>query len=604
MDAAKARSLAEQLIPSKNGVSHERASDLGLTASQIKAIDQHPEDGILTTDELCAALIADKIKIDPQNHRKLQVVTNVSLGISDPDKPGPRPDLHQGYSTLAMRNPQTQPLIGSNPGTYTPPMGMSLEQLSQAVGTPEQVTQLLEPFGSDIYDTERAEKGTGPNGTQSPEYTLAQRKGICRDSHFLGAYVLQQNGYNARQTGYKSEGILHAILTYEGKNGEGFGLIEYGTLYTPQQIAQILGRPALSHEEAVQAVRPEAKLINRYSQPEANKEGYIESLYYTMGHLLYQETLRLKHQNNMEWSRTGGVEIEAALGKHWGIKLQADTGSSPDPTARNSFSSAVGYQAGNIDNWLRLSLGFQYRPEEGHHSIGPNQWERHPAMLVGGHAEGQVTPFKHKLGADHTLSTTLGGNFTGALAFSQGEGTNAANGKRDRDWKLDDGLMDGMSQVTLRLGQRLDGRLSEHWSYRTEAFISPDVKAMAMGYAAGGKDTFSNSGVNGSLHYNLGNFSAYLGGQYLATQVNNLEATGASTGLSYRRGRLSFGSSVSVLESPEGVRLRTTESMQVHLYKMLHLQGYANQEQIYNKNYGWFANTQGNNIGVGIGSQF
>ena len=52
----------------------------------------------------------------------------------------------------------------------------------------------------------------------------------------------------------------------------------------------MLGRPALSHEEALLAVRPEAKLINSYTRPEADAEGSIDKLYYTTGHKLYNET--------------------------------------------------------------------------------------------------------------------------------------------------------------------------------------------------------------------------------------------------------------------------------------------------------------------------
>ncbi|PIQ28004.1 hypothetical protein COW36_03380 [bacterium (Candidatus Blackallbacteria) CG17_big_fil_post_rev_8_21_14_2_50_48_46] len=604
MDPLSARNLAQKMIPDpQKGVSHDRAADLGLTRSQIQTLDTHPQDGELTQAELAQALQENRLEIDPQSQTITQVKPRLAF-VDEPTGPGPQRDLFPGYSALGTRDPKSQPLQGSNPGSYTPPAGISLDALTHKLTTPDQVTQLLQPFGSKIYDHDRADNGTGPGGAQSPEYTLEARKGICRDSHFLGAYILQENGYNARQTGYKSEGIQHAVLTYEGKNHEGFGMIEYGTHYSPEQIAKILGRPALSHEEAVQAVRPEAKIINVYSKPEANQTGYIERLHYTMGHMLYQDTMRLKHENSLEWDKAGGVKLEGALNENWGFKITADTGSSPDPTARNSVSAAVGYQTGNSDDWMRIAAGVQYRPEEGHHSIGPNQWESHPALMLGAHAEGQWTPLKKNLGENHQLRTTLGGELTGALALSQGEGTNASDGKTGAGWKMDQGLMAGMNHATLRLGQHLDGKLSEHFSYKTEAFIAPDIMAMGLGYGTGGKGIYSNVGVNGSLHYQNSGFGAYVGGQYLALQANNLEATGASTGISYSKGIFSVRSDNSFLDSPEGWRLRTTQAVDVKLTDSIKAYGYATQEQIFNSTYGHFKNDTGMNVGVGLQARF
>lgn len=601
MDATRARSLAEKMVPT--ALAHDQAANLGITETQIKSIDKNTSDGQLTQDELYSALLADKVQVDENSGRILNVVSAVSF-VEDSPGPGPKRDLHSGYTALGTRNPETQPLKGTHPGVYTPPKGMSLDALTQTVKTPDQVTKLLQPFGSAIYDNDRAANGTGPGGAQTPEFTHEQRSGICRDSHFLGAYVLQENGYNARQTGYKSEGVMHAVLTYEGKNNEGFGLIEYGTHYSPEQIQKILGRPALSHEEALQAVRPEAKMINLYSKPEGNKEGYIESLYYTMGHMLYQDTLKLKHENSVEWDRSGGVKLEMALNENFGLKIQYDTGSSPDPTARNAISAAVGYQVGNEDNWARVSAGAQYRPEEGHHSVGPNQWEEHPALMLGFHAEAQFTPYKINLGDNHQLRTTVGGDFTGALALTDSAGTNASNGTTDSKLSLNTGLMAGMNHATLRIGQHLDGKLSDSFSYRSEVFAAPDIVAMGLGYTTGGNGLYSNTGVNGSLHFNKGNFDAHVGAQYLFTQVNNLEATGASTGASYNLGAVRLSADAGIIDSPEGWRLQTRQSINVKLSKDIDAFGFAAQEQIYNNTYGQFNNQQGTNLGIGLKARF
>lgn len=600
MDAVKARSLAESMI-GPSGLAHARSADIGITESQIKAIDRHPDDGVLTQDELVLALVADRVSVDEKSGKILNVAFSF---VDDKSGPGPKRDLFSGYSALAVRDPQTQPLQGLNPGSYKPAAGTSLEQLSQDVKTPEQVAKLLQPFGSEIYDNDRAKNGTGPGGAQSPEYTLDQRKGICRDSHYLGAYVLQQNGYNARQTGYKTEGVMHAVTTYEGKNGEGFGLIEYGTLYTPEQIAKVLGRPALSHEEALAAVRPEAKIINGYTPNiKGDKEGSIQSLYYTMGHMLYQETLKLKHENSLSYGRNG-VELEAALGEHWGLKVQADTGGSPDPTARNSVSGAIGYQAGNQDNWLRVSAGVQYRPQEGHHSVGPNQWESHPALVAGAHAEGQVTALKLKVGDNAQLRTTVGGDLTGAMAFTKGAGTDASNGTVADKWQMNNGLSTGLSHATARVAEHLDAKLGEHLALQSEVFAAPDILAMSMGYGTGGKGLYANTGANASLHYKQGALGAYVGGQYLFSKVNNLEATGASTGISIDTGRISVRADGAMLDSPEGWRLRTSQSVNVKITDSVEAYGFAGQERIYNSKYGNFANPAGNDFGAGVKVKF
>lgn len=239
MDVARARMLADKVLPGGAGLAHDRAADIGLSKEQIRSIDSSPEDGVLSADDLIKALRTDRVDADERTGKITKVKAEFSF-VEDPACPGPRKDLFSGYTALGTRTPETQPLKGVSPSAYTPPAGMSLAELTQKVTTPDQVTQLLQPFGSQIYDYERADKGTGPGGAQTPELTHENRSGICRDSHYLGAYVLEQNGFNARQTGYKSEGVAHAVLTYEGKQGEGFGLIEYGTHYSPEKIKEIL----------------------------------------------------------------------------------------------------------------------------------------------------------------------------------------------------------------------------------------------------------------------------------------------------------------------------------------------------------------------------
>lgn len=602
MDPIRARRLAENLIPNAP-VKHEDAADLGITRQHIRQIDNNPADGALSQDELYQALLNNQVDVDESTGR----ITRASAAVSFVDPVGPPTttrDLFPGYFTQGVRDPHSQPLQGARPGSYTPPAGMGLDELSSTLTTPEEVTKLLQPFGSAVYDYDRADNGSGPSGTQTPRETLENYSGICRDSHQLAAYVLNQNGYDAVQVGYKTQGVLHAVTSYQDKDSGGYGIIEYGTHYSAESIAEILGRPALSHEEALLAVRPEAKFLNQYSAPEADQQGHIEGLYYTMGHMLYQETLRLNHENRVGYDQNRGLELEAALGEHWGIKLNVDTGNSPDPTARESMSAAIGYQTGTADNGFRISTGFQYRPNEGHHSVGGNNWESHPAMVIGGQMEGRVTPFTFQLGENHQTRTYFSGSGTVAVALSQGEGTDGTGQSSGGGWSYDTGLSLGLTHATVRAGQEFRGQLSDNFSYTGELFIEPDILAMSMGYGTGGSGIYANSGANATLHYQNGNWGAHLGGQYLFTQVNNLEASGVSTGLSYASGPFRAGANFNLLDSNEGLRMTPSATVGLDLTEDIGLNGFVSHEIINNKDFGTFTNPGGTNFGVNLTARF
>lgn len=594
MDPLKSQSLAS--FPPE-GLSLKKAQEMGIDAKAFQKAD-HNGDGRLSEKEYQQAQQQDVIQI--QSKSSEHESTPVSF-VDPPSKPGPKKDYHKGYVVSAAGPTSGTELKGDRPGSMSIAPGTTLASLSQSVKTPDDVTRLLQPFGSAVYDYDRAGGGRGPAGTQSPEYTVTNNAGICRDSHQLGAYLLNQNGYDAIQIGYKAEGVLHAVTAYEGEKG--FGLIEYGTHYSPEKVAEALGRPALSYEEALLAIRPESKILNRYSKPEAKEEGYITGLHYAMGNLLYQETLRLKHENSAEWNNQEGVKLEMALSEHFGIKLTANTGSSPDPTARNSLSAALGYQAGNEDNWFRLSTGFQYRPEEGHHSVGGNTWESHPAMVIGGHAEGQWTPFKAGLTPNHQTRTTVSGNFTTGIALTEGEGTDGTGRTVGQSgWELNDGLTAGFTQASVRLSQHFDGSFNEHFSYESEIFLNPDIVAMSFGYGTGGKGIYSNSGVNARLVMDAGPVNGYVGGQYLFTQVNNLEASGITAGLGYEKNGFYVQSDNGFVKSPEGWRLQTQQSIGYQPNEHVKVFGFATQEQIINPTYGNFSGQ--NLLGAGLNINF
>ncbi|MBF2053947.1 MAG: hypothetical protein IGS03_10860 [Candidatus Sericytochromatia bacterium] len=276
----------------------------------------------------------------------------------------------------------------------------------------------------------------------------------------------------------------------------------------------------------------------------------------------------------------------------------------PDPTARDAASLAVGYQVGDSANWLRASVGLQYRPEEGHHSIGPNQWESHPALVAGGHLSAQWTPLQADFNPRHRTETRVGANLTGGLAFTDGGGSNASGGTHDAGWGLNNGLSAGLGQASLRLGQHFSGELSNTLSYQSEVFINPDIMAAAYGYSTGGSGLYANTGVNGSLHYQNDNWNAHVGGQYLFSQVNNLEATGVNAGLGYQSGRLGIQTQAGMLDSPEGWRLQTRQQVNLNLTDKVQAFGYATQEQVFNDTHGRVNLNAGNQFGLGLRANF
>ena len=524
-----------------------------------------------------------------------------AVSFLDEPKPIPQPksDHFPGYFSLAQRDPVSQPLQGVKPGTWSPVQSdgslMGFDAMVQKVDSPEEVTKMLQPFGSEVYDYDRADNNKGPFGSQSPEYTHNNRAGICRDSHFLGAYVLQEHGYNARQTGYYEQDVAHAVLTYEGKKGEGFGLIEYGTHYSPEQIEKVLGRPALSHEEALMAVRPGAKNIRGYSDPKRNEEGHIKSIHYTLGQQLYNNTLKVGHTSRLEYNSQEGLVLEARLNDYWGIKAGVNTGQSPDPTARNSVFATVGYQRGDQDNFFKMSTGIQYRPNEGHSSIGSNTWNPAKALVLGARVEGQWTPFKVKLSENFQTRTTVSGEVTGALALSKAD---------DTDWEMDNGLMSGLTFARARVGQHIEGQLNENWSVHSELFMDNDLYLAGMAYTTGGKGVYANIGANASLQYQKDGLTVDLGAQKLIHQVNNLEATGGHLGVSYASGRFEVGGGVNYLESPEGERLQTEQRISYKLAPNWEAYGNSQQEQIFNETHGRFSNPGGQKFGLGITGRF
>ncbi|MBC7472777.1 MAG: hypothetical protein H7263_00680, partial [Candidatus Sericytochromatia bacterium] len=241
--------------------------------------------------------------------------------------------------------------------------GADLGQAVSRFKTPEQVASLL---GSIPYDNERGKPmgGDGPLGTQTPDDTLKKYTGVCRDVHQLGAYLLSQNGYEATQVGYVGARTSHSITVYKEPGGKGYGIVEYGKVYNPDQIKTMLGgRYANSPEEAVNALNfGTATAIYKWTPPKEGQEGHVEGVFYTQKFQNYHKTLQLDHKDGVIFDSQLGLQIEKTLSDKWSIAVGKKFESPGDPTAKDSVHATVGYKTGDENNWFSASVGVQYRP--------------------------------------------------------------------------------------------------------------------------------------------------------------------------------------------------------------------------------------------------
>jgi hypothetical protein len=606
VDRQTALNLAREYIPDANRplrLKDQKLQALKLSSEQTQKIDTN-NDQQISQAELAEAIFTHQVDLNPKSSAQPSSQTSLNFVESGnpplrPKSPEPFKPFLAGPQSLGISDPK-QSLIVERSSAEVDTDERDLDTLSSKVTTPDQVATLLDAVN---YDTERGKAmgGDGPLGAMAPEDTLQKFSGVCRDIHQLGAYVLSQNGYTAQQVGYVAGHTSHSILSY-AKGDSGYGIVEYGRNYSPEDIAQLLGRPALSPREALLALRPEAKVIFGWDPPEKGKSAAVKDIYYTLGHQLYQESLRLKHEDSASFDTIRGLEIEKTLGEHWSVKGGIRGNMPGDPTGKEAKYIAAGYQWGDFDNWGRVSLGAQHRPNEGAHIVGPNTWESNPTTLLGASIAGKVTPFKANLGHNHRTSTTIQGAASGAFAAFNDKKESDAGERVNAGYGFDSDLLTGLPQLNLRVSQNFEGQITKNLSYRSELFVDNDVYLSAAAYGMGGKGFYANVGANAMLTYSQGNFSGYVGGQYLVHQVNNLETSGIKLGGTYKSGSLSFASEAEVFASPEGTHLRTQQRLGLDITERANIFLGAQQEQIFNSQVGNYSNpgTVGANAGIKV----
>lgn len=485
---------------------------------------------------------------------------NLSLDIEEKDPSRYEPNT-KSYSTLGQGNKDFATNV-SDQSAVARPMG-DLDSIAVDYNTPEKIAGLL---GSIPYDQERGKPlgGDGPLGARSPEETLNMYSGVCRDIHQVGAYLLSKNGYEAIQMGYVGARTSHSFTVYKEPGGKGYGVVEYGKVYSPEAISKMMGgRYASSPEEALNALNfGGATAIYKWTPPQEGKVGFVEGIFYTDKHKNYHKTLQLEHKDRITIDRQLGAEIEKTLGDKWSVKAGVNFDSPSDPTAAGAVHASVGYKTGDYDNWFAVSLGAQYRPNDGSRIVGTTDWLSNPTLLAGADIRGKLTPYKLEYLPNHFMSTTLTGNLSGAfLALNKEKETDSGELKLSDKWGYDLDYVSGLADGKLGLRHGFYGDLGEHISYSTGVFAEYDVNLAVAGMSMGAPHPFLffNTGVDGRVNYHNGGLDLGLSGKYLFTQVNNANTSGVGLDAKYRAGDFELFGRADYLRSVEGGRLQFTE---------------------------------------------
>jgi hypothetical protein len=567
--------LRRQLMPLDTN--HDRQ----ISARELRSLDDN-QDGRLTAEDTAVAHLSpeDRQQLDQALQRNASAAASVSLfALDNTGSPIQRPERFlPGGSTLAAGPLDNNAQVGRSRAHIGDPSTFTFDTLSQEVNTPDKVARFLDTL---VYDDSRAGGGSGPAGAQSPRSTFETNLGVCRDMHQLGAYMLNQNGYEAVQMGYGSSRTLHAFLAYKGPQDQGYGAIEYGRNYSPEDIAKLLGRPATSPEEAILALRPEAKTLRTYSQPQADEVGHLERVFYTQGFQRYHETLRPDFVSGIQYDQNNGIRAELALGDRFSVVAGNQLASPGDPTGKDASYVTLGTRFGSGHNWLTAGIGYQYRPNEGAHTVGPNDWRNNPAHLLGLRSDFNLRPLESDLGKNHTTYTNINGTLAGALAFNSIDESASGAVVREDKVGLDTSLSSEMTFMQVNVSQHLDGKITDNLGYQSRIFANNDIGFASRAYNMGYSGLPANTGVNARLTYDNGNLFSHVGGQYLFTQVNNLDATGINAGVGYRLGNgLSFSTDAALTRSIEGSRAQAGIGIDYQAGKNIQFNARAGQEWV------------------------
>lgn len=137
------------------------------------------------------------------------------------------------------------------------------QTVDASLNSPERIIAFVADNVDYWVERTQAGGGVGPQAALSPESTLAEMRGVCRDQHYLGVYLMRRQGTEAVQLGYSSAGTGHAIGVYKDAETGKYNAWENGHIHHVQ---------ADTPRGALASVKTDWLEIHPYDAPERSDE--------------------------------------------------------------------------------------------------------------------------------------------------------------------------------------------------------------------------------------------------------------------------------------------------------------------------------------------
>jgi hypothetical protein len=219
------------------------------------------------------------------------------------------------------------------------------------------------------YDDARLDDSEGNLGSWSSNEVLQRGTGVCRDQHALARDLLKANGYDAVLLGYAASDQSHAVTAYQDKSTGKWGILEYGTVYPPEQLQ------ANTAEEALLMVRPATLAITQMSDDGPNERSHVNGIMYTRASRVYESFMRGPSPytgSGVQVTNTGITGSVVSNDRKWSGGMQVVT----DERLPYLKGAVMVGAWRNFDNGgFRVGVGGGYVPNNTEHRIGSNRAE-------------------------------------------------------------------------------------------------------------------------------------------------------------------------------------------------------------------------------------
>jgi hypothetical protein len=497
MDAGRARHLAEQFMPNAE---EPLAAESGRVDLAALLIADRNDDGALSRDEIVTALTADRITL---NSRQDTLIPAAGVGLP---KPPVQTDRDRGLAGTPWFQGAIQP--GNVGGPLPKPTGADsagrtitdaaidalagkgFADVAGQVRTPADVSAFLNRFFT--YDDGRANGGTGPAAAMSSAEALAARSGVCRDQHAVARDLLRANGMDAELLGYWSGDQKHAITAYQDPTTRQWGIIEYGTLYTPEQLK------ARTPEEALLMVRPNALLVRHYSTEGPDRRSVVDGVMYTPLSRAYTAFM----QGPSPEARSGvsvdstGASLTAAAGKDndWQASVKVFTDARV-PQLQGAVMAGAWKTFHDARGQTRIGLGGGYAPNATYLEVGSNTASANATGYLFVSAEEfhpELLRWRDIGGSGVNVGVGSHTTATGALAFSERGNETSSTGAALTNLKTNPELAVDRSFSIFGSGQ-------PDLNLRLGAGVGADTMLLAEHYRMGGSGLPVNTYVTGTV---------------------------------------------------------------------------------------------------------